>query len=163
MSTSRRWVHGPDYLANADGTVKLLHPNVTAAGWLDDMKQWPELQEKDLINYFILSEGVDGNEIQNWKSTEAYNYLHSGKIGIVLCRKEGDFTFLKAEVEPSQSVNKAKHKAWVLTEANVIQTVGCSCIAGKGRSCSHAAAIIWKVGYVVECGVPCYSYTPLFL
>lgn len=26
-----------------------------------------------------------------------------------------------------------------------MDTVGCSCIAGIGKSCSHAAAILWKV------------------
>ncbi len=147
MAKSQRWIHGSDFIAKEDGTEKVPHPS-SLTGWVDDLKQWPNVSYVDVVNYFVFSEGVDGEELRNYKSTEAYNYLHSKKIGKVLCRKEGVFTFLKAEVEPSQSTNKPKHLAWVMTRANVIETVGCSCIAGLGKSCSHAAAVIWKVCYV---------------
>lgn len=147
MAKFRRWLHGSDYLtSNGDNTVKVPHPS-TLTEWVDDMKQWPDVSYVDIVNYFVLSEGVDGEELRNYKSTEAYNYLHSNKIGKVLCKKHSEFTLLKAEVEPSQSTNKPKQLAWVMMRANgVIETVGCSCIAGLGKSCSHAAAIIWKVG-----------------
>ena len=61
-----------------------------------------------------------------------------------LCKHE-DYVFLKAEVDRSQSAN---HKviAWVMLQpSGLIETVGCSCMAGLGRLCSHAAAILWKV------------------
>lgn len=84
--------------------MKVPHPS-TLTEWVDDMKQWP-----DVSYYFVFSEGVDGEELRNYKSTEAYNYLHSNKIGKVLCKKKkGEFTFLKAQVEHSQSTNKPKH------------------------------------------------------
>ena len=51
-----------------------------------------------------------------------------------------DRVYLKADIEPSQSLRASHHKAWVLAS-----TTGCSCIAGPGHSCSHAAAILWKV------------------
>ncbi len=35
---------------------------------------------------------------------------------------------------------------WVMLQNNVVETAGCSCVAGPGRSCSHAAAVLWKVG-----------------
>ncbi|CAI5685839.1 unnamed protein product [Oreochromis niloticus] len=40
----------------------------------------------------------------------------------------------------------------MLRESGVVETVGCSCIAGLGRSCSHAAAILWKVQNAVISG-----------
>ena len=65
--------------------------------------------------------------------------------------KYEDFIFLKAEVEHSQSINKSKHLAWVMTRPiGIIETVGCSCIAGLGKLCSHAAAVIWKVGIMLR-------------
>lgn len=41
-----------------------------------------------------------------------------------------------------------------MTRANgVIETVDCSCIAGLGKSCCHAVAIIRKVGIIDgKCG-----------
>ena len=61
-------------------------------------------------------------------ATEAYNYLHSNKIGKVLLKKHSEFIFLNAAVEPSQSVNQAKHTAWVMLKENrVVETGGCSC------------------------------------
>ena len=98
------------------------------------------------VNFLIFSEGVDGGELRSYKSTEAYNYLHSNKIGKVLLKKHSKFIFLKAAVAPSQSVNQAKHTAWImLKESGVVETCGCSDIVGLGKSCSHAAAILWKI------------------
>ena len=34
---------------------------------------------------------MDGKELRNYKSTEAYNYLHSNNIGKVLLKKHSDF------------------------------------------------------------------------
>ncbi len=76
--------------------------------WVDDMKQWLDVSYIYIVNYLVFSEGVDGKVLRNYKSTEAYNYLHSNKIGKVLLKKHGDFIFLKAAVEPSQSVSQAK-------------------------------------------------------
>lgn len=38
----------------------------------------------DIMNYFVFSEGVDDEALRNYKSTEAYNYLHSKKTDHVL-------------------------------------------------------------------------------
>ncbi|CAM4659064.1 unnamed protein product [Leuciscus chuanchicus] len=45
------------------------------------------------------------------------------------------------------------HNAWVLvTKTGDVETAGCTCIAGPGRSCSHAAAVLWKVENAVRQG-----------
>ena len=121
------------------------HPSVLTE-WADDIKQWPDVSYINIVNYVIFSEGVDGGELHSYKSTEAYNYLHINKIGKVLLKKNSKFIFLEAAVAPSHSVNQAKHTAWMmLKESEVVKTGGCSCIAGLGKSCSHAAAILWKI------------------
>lgn len=61
-----------------------------------------------LLNYFTFSEGVDGEEFRNYKSTGAYNYFHNNKVGHVLFCQNGDYSFLKAEVELSQSVSQPR-------------------------------------------------------
>ena len=100
--------------------------------WVDDMKQWPNISFFD-INYLVFSEGVASKELHNYKSTEAYNYLHSNKIWKVLLKKHIGFIFLKAAVKlvPSHSVNQAKHTVWImLKESGVVETGGCLCVLG---------------------------------
>ena len=82
--------------------------------WADDIKQWPDVSYINIVNYLIFSEGVDGRELCSYKITKAYNYLHSNKIGKGLLKKHSEFIFLKAAVAPSQSVNQAKHTAWIM-------------------------------------------------
>lgn len=61
--------------------INVLHPSrITTSGWQDDMRKWPEITYRDIFNYFVLSLGVDGATMKNYKSTEAYQYLHSGKV-----------------------------------------------------------------------------------
>ena len=53
-----------------------------------------------------------------------------------------DLLYLKAEIIPSQDVS-CLHQAWVFTTTEgVVQTAGCSCIAGLGKTCSHAGSIL---------------------
>ncbi len=137
------WVHWKKLLRNQDGRLAP-HPHLTTlTDWEDDMKKWPEITYEDIFNYFVLSLSVDGSTMRNYKSTEAYQYLHNGKVGKVLLYNFEDLVFKVADVQPGQS--KADlHAAWVLTtSAGMIETAGCS--SGQGKSCSHAAAVLWKV------------------
>lgn len=78
-------------------------------------------------------EGVDREEMRNYKSTKAFNYFYSNKVGRIFLLKHGDYVFLKAELDRSQSANQPKLIAWVmLHQSGVIETVGCSCIADLG-------------------------------
>ena len=105
------------------------------------------MEYKNIFNYLVLSVGVDGEAMENFKSQESYQYFHAFKVGAVMFKEPAsDMCFLKAEVTPSQAVKATKHTAWVLvTSAGVVETAGCTCIAGQGESCSHAGAILWKV------------------
>lgn len=141
------WEHGPSYLKREDVIIPL--PS-TLVNWEDDMKKWPRITYGEIFRYFIQSVAVDGEAMNNLKSSEAYQYLHSNKIGPVFVKEVGnDMVYLKADVEPSQSCTTPHHRAWILVSisSGEIQTAGCSCIAGPGRSCSHAAAVLWKVSY----------------
>ena len=125
---------------------------VLASDWKDDMERWPAVSYKeidlDLVNYLLFDEGVDGEQMENYKSMESYrsNYFQSGKIdAVVICSSQG-FAFLKAEMTPSRAVNGSKHDAWVMTTTDgVVETAYCSCTTGRGRTRSHAGAMLWKV------------------
>ena len=61
---------------------------------------------------------------------------------------------LKAEITPSQRLNERPHQAWValtVNEATVI-AAHCSCMAGLGESCSHIAALLFKIEAAVCSG-----------
>lgn len=119
-------------------------------GWEDGVKKWPCIMCGSIFSCFldfVDSLACNGKAMSNLKKSEAYQYLNSNKVSWVLFKDAGNnLVYLKADIKPSQSLHVSHLKAWVLTsKAGVIQTVGCSCIAGPGRSCSHAAAILWKV------------------
>ncbi len=75
-------VHCKETLRNQDG--RLVPHAQTLTDWEDNMKKWPEIRYEDIFNYFVLSLGVDGSTMRNYKSTEAYQYVHGGKVGQVL-------------------------------------------------------------------------------
>ena len=70
---------------------------------VDDMKQWPDVSYTNIVNYLVFSEGVNGEEFYNYKSTERL-----------------------------------------------------------GRSCSHAAAIMWKEFMNPKERTSLYSFTHVF-
>ena len=62
-----------------------------------------------------------------------------------------DLVYLKGKVHPLQSVNDAFHSSWLICKKDgTILTAGCSCVAGLGKCCSNAGALLWKVEYVVK-------------
>ena len=112
MDKNRRWVHSADVLKSGEDSSHTASPvsSHRVGRWHEAM---PNVSYIDIVNYLVFSEGVDGGELSSYKSTEAYNYLHSNTIRKVLLKKHSEFIFLKAAVEPSQSVNQAKHTAWI--------------------------------------------------
>ena len=61
-----------------------------------------------------LSLGPLVKAMMNLKSSEAYQYLHCEKVGRVWLKEiTEDLVYLKAEIEPSQSLKTTHHKAWV--------------------------------------------------
>jgi hypothetical protein len=53
-------------LRRSDG-ITIPHPS-TINTWVDDMIKWPEITYGDILNYFVLSLGVDGSTMKNDKS-----------------------------------------------------------------------------------------------
>lgn len=81
----------------------------------------------DIFNYSVLSMGVDGAAMKNYKSPEAYQYLHGGKVGRVLHCEIEEYVCLKAAVNPSRASTPI-HSAWVLTRTDgAVETTGCTC------------------------------------
>ncbi|KAM7297348.1 uncharacterized protein ISCGN_022501 [Ixodes scapularis] len=88
---------------------------------------------------------IDGKPSQNFKGfVEALNLLDSGHVGAILVRQEAGLCELQSQVRSSQTVSKLYETQVTFTD-NVITSIVCSCMAGQGQSCSHAAALLFKV------------------
>lgn len=117
------------------GNIVLPLPS-SVTDWEDEVKKLPRITYASIFSYIIGAVDSDGEAMNNLKSAEAYQYLHSNKVGPVLIKSVGhDMVYLKADVEPSQTLTVPHHQAWVLAQmSGEVQTAGCSCIAGPGRT-----------------------------
>ena len=126
--------------------------------WKNDPTCWPLLEWPEVYNYLLDTPGVFTKEsMKNRKSLEAYNQFVSGWFRTVYAyKKEGksNMILLKAEITPSQRLNERLHQAWValtVNEATVI-AAHCSCMADLDESCSHIAALLFKIEAAVRSG-----------
>lgn len=113
--------------------------------WIEDMKLLPPVQEHHIIYYLLKTKACDLEEVNAIKSTEAYNFVESGKVGCLLVHKDmaTHSIFVKGEVERSQALSAPPHKAWVcLQPSGSVVTADCSCMAGAAHACSHIGMLI---------------------
>lgn len=140
--------------------VSYTHP-MCVNSWVDDVKGWPSVSSAHIVCYLIKSKACDLKEAEAYKSLDSYNFVQSGWVGQVLCHNvNADFVYLKADVRPSQAINKKPWTAWAcVRRAGQVITAGCSCMAGKTRVCSHIGALLWKVDMAVSSGMTGTSCT----
>ncbi|KAG8176737.1 hypothetical protein JTE90_003368 [Oedothorax gibbosus] len=63
------------------------------------------------------------------------------------------FRILGADVQPSQRIRNEVLKTWVIaTNEGTVQMAHCTCMAGFGETCSHVAAVLFKIELVVRTG-----------
>ena len=71
-----------------------------------------------------------------------------------------NFCILKGECRKSQSVNDPFHKNWIILEKSAkIRSCHCTCMAGMGETCNHAAAAMFRVEGAVRTGLTNSSCT----
>jgi len=87
---------------------------------VDDMKLWPPVTSPDVYCYLIVTP-VDfiGEKLQT------YNFVISGWVKSLQVLKRNSayhssdvFTVIRAEVRPTQRVNKKPHKVWVAVQTD---------------------------------------------
>lgn len=144
-----------------DGEVIQNPMNDKDSVWKDDLKIWPKTEAPQITAYLLENKACDFRQMEAFRSLQSYNYLQSGWVGQVLVNEvNDDVCFLKGKVTPSQSLNNDCHTAWVCSELKgKVVTAGCSCMAGKGRACSHVGAVLWKVDLANRLGLTSVSCT----
>ncbi|XP_041371313.1 uncharacterized protein LOC121384798 [Gigantopelta aegis] len=136
-----------------------------AGVWKNQPMEWPELQWGDVYSFLIESPGVFTREsMKAYKSLEAHNYFLSGWVQTVLNYQPPDsiHIVLRADVRPSQRLNDEPHHPWAaLSTDGAVAVAHCDCMAGLGESCSHIAALLFKVEAAVRLGYTSQTCTDL--
>ncbi|WAQ97892.1 ING4-like protein [Mya arenaria] len=127
--------------------------------WSRDLTNWPSLDFGQLYTYLILSPALfNPTSMRNYKSLEAYRYrniyVESKHVQVVHYYnvEESPYCFLRAAVTPSMRTRDEPHSAWVCLEkvSAEVYCAHCTCMAGLGETCSHVAAILFKVELAVR-------------
>ncbi|KAM7299602.1 uncharacterized protein ISCGN_020168 [Ixodes scapularis] len=119
------------------------------------MRLWPSIRIPDIFYYLVHTKACDLQDVKAYRSLESFNYLQSGWVGNLSVHQiDEEFSFVRGQITPSQSVNQAFHTAWVCAkDCGEIVTGGCTCMAGQARVCGHVGAILWKVDFAVTKGL----------
>ncbi|XP_064472400.1 uncharacterized protein LOC135386417 [Ornithodoros turicata] len=130
---------------------------------------WPSVTYDNICDYFVGRPGFDGEAVKAYKSLNAFLYVTSGKVhSILVSVPEPGYIILKGTVSPSQR-SSAPYVCWVVIETcGKIRDATCTCMAGLGECCSHAAAVCFvleawnkeKVETPVPTDIPCQWLAP---
>ncbi|XP_077494319.1 uncharacterized protein LOC144104967 [Amblyomma americanum] len=150
--------HGnqPAVIASTEQTITIdgdthAHPLLVQQR-TDDTKLWPSITSAHIVCYLIRSKACDLKEAEAYKSLDSYNQLQCGWVGWVLSHEAAaDIVYVKADLRPSQAVNKKSWSPWACVRKNgQVVATGCSCMAGKARVYSHIGAPLWKLEMSVQ-------------
>ncbi|KAL5010709.1 hypothetical protein ScPMuIL_013014 [Solemya velum] len=115
--------------------------------WTDDVNCIPEMNEKDIYNYFVYKLKTK----RQLKAKVMYEDGHVHHIQVNLSGKNESHCFTRARVIPSMpSANQKKcpdYNVWVMLSkaTGCINSAECDCTAGKGEGCNHVAALLYAI------------------
>ncbi|XP_057310950.1 uncharacterized protein LOC130648858 [Hydractinia symbiolongicarpus] len=92
--------------------------------------------------------------MENYKSLQAYQYFISGWVQTIKhIHFPGGVVFF-ADVRPSYRTTEEPYHPWVaVAKSGKVVAGHCTCMAGLGETCSHVAAILYKVEAAVRQGL----------
>ena len=148
-----------------------------------DMSIWPSIKYGHIISYYIGRPGTfTQEELLSWKQMDAYNYFMSGHVWTIYSHVFGiggkKIVILKALVNSSQRtlIKQVKHEsslnlmvqyfvdtahAWLGKYLLSCQRLVSSLITFRlGESCSHVAAILFKIESAVRLGYTSVTSVP---
>ncbi|CAC5369625.1 unnamed protein product [Mytilus coruscus] len=147
------------------GTKSLPDPYVLTEKWSTDPNTWPDLTFGDIYLYLIDTPSIFTKEsMKAYKSLEAYKYVVSGHVRVVLSHQISNdcpYVALSSKVTPSQRARDKPHEPWVYLEkkTGTVYCAHCTCMAGLGEVCSHVGALYLKLEMGVKIGITKTSST----
>jgi len=127
--------------------------NIKESDWLNNVREWPEIDEGKTFSYILRVKAVDVDYIGVYKDQKAYSYWKSGFVDAVYvskCPKNDKHYFLKGHVCPSQRLRNDDYRVIIFVEGKKdpkILSSWCTCTAGAGEVCNHVIAVLYKVNY----------------
>ncbi|XP_065664036.1 uncharacterized protein LOC101237261 isoform X2 [Hydra vulgaris] len=116
--------------------------------WKDDPTEWPALAYHHVYQFLIKSPRIYSSEaMENFKSLDAYKFFIDGWVQTIKHQKlSGGAYILHSEVRPSFRTTETPHQPWVAIEnLGKVLAGHCDCMAGLGETCSHVAAVLFKI------------------
>lgn len=134
-------------------------PNtIKDSDWLNNVREWPEIDEGKTFSYILRVKAVDVDYIGAYKDQKAYSYWKSGFVDAVYvskCSSNANHYFLKGHVCPSQRLRNDDYRVILFVEGKQdpkILTSWCTCTAGAGEVCNHVIAVLYKVNFAHQNG-----------
>ena len=92
--------------------------------------------------------------MENYRSLEAYTFFISGWVQTIIHKRlPAENIIFRADVRPSYRVTEKPHHPWVaVSSEGKVLAAHCDCMAGLGESCSHIAAVLFKIEAAVRGG-----------
>lgn len=132
--------------------------NIKESDWLNNVREWPEIDEGKTFSYILRVKAVDVAYIGVYKDQKAYSYWKSGFVDTVYvsrCPTNEKHYFLKSHVCPSQRLRNDAYRVTIFVEGKKdpkILSSWCTCTAGAGEVCNHVIAVLYKVNYAHQNG-----------
>ena len=144
-----------------DSDVLLPDPyNKNLDGWFINPKTLPPTTYGQLYRYLIKTPGpFTGEDLDAYKSLDAYNYFISGHIKEIQLDPGNDLPvlFVKSLVDAGHIQSCAPYNPSILLDKKkgYVITAHCTCMAGCGEACSHIAAVLFAVEQLTRDGENC--------
>ncbi|XP_047233578.1 uncharacterized protein LOC124875451 [Girardinichthys multiradiatus] len=116
---------------------------------LSSTDRLPDFSFHDLYIYLIHNpSSYTGESLKAFKSTDAYRYFTAGWVidPKIWYQKNKKIFLCKAKVNHSQAIIATPTQPWVVVrEDGTVLMAHCTCKAGLGEACSHAAALMYAL------------------
>ncbi|KAK1895789.1 Exonuclease [Dissostichus eleginoides] len=130
----------------------LLPPTVFCL--LNSAKCLPQLTFPDIYIYLVHNPSpFTGESLKAFKSTDAYQYAVAGWVNDtkIWHVEKTHLHVITSKVNHSQALNSNPTSPWIVVqEDGTVVMAHCTCMAGLGEVCSHAAALMFTVVAAVE-------------
>ncbi|XP_038128927.1 uncharacterized protein LOC119775105 [Cyprinodon tularosa] len=139
--------------------------------WSSDVSSLPPTSSVDITTYLVF--GVSAytcEEFKAYKSLEAHGQFTNGWVQDLFSYRPQmcNNTVVTAKVMHSQRLNDTPLKPWaIIDRSGAISSAHCTCMAGIAETCTHVAAMLFKLEATIRCrekttvtGEPAYWMIP---
>ncbi|XP_025765083.1 uncharacterized protein LOC112847531 [Oreochromis niloticus] len=122
--------------------------------WSGNPDDLPPLSYPDIFAYLVCGvSAYTANQFKNYKSLEAHIQFTNSWVHDLSVYKppRSEYVVVKTKVLHSQRMNETALQPWVIVSTNGrVEAAHCTCMAGVAETCTHVAALLFKVEATVR-------------